>query len=137
MNDLLFTVPRRLLGAFNASVGSHAGASAGGDGQCGCFDGGRCPGRPALRRVGHLITGHDCYNVLAARLALEQGAAEPIGFCWPAVSRSVHEANAVYALPRCADIDASVHYAARACSKQGRGRSAQGGRKLMKMKARG
>ena len=95
VSDLLFTVPRRLLGAFNASVGSHAGASRNSAGQCGCFDGGACPGRPQMRRTSHLVTGHDCHNVLAARLAAEGGGGggERIGFCWPPVVRGVHEAS--------------------------------------------
>lgn len=136
VNDLMFTVPRGRLAAFNASIGSHLGASTRkADGQCGCFVRGACPGRPTLPHRSHLITGHDCYNVLERHVADATpagGAGAQIGFCWPQVARRVRDANAYYALPQCADVDRDAPYAKRACLLTARLASLSGKMKMVK-----
>ena len=116
MSDVFFAVPRGVLPAFSAAVGSHVGMSHNSDGQCGCFDA-HCPSRVGLVngvRRPHLLTGHDCFNVLAAALG-----APALGFVWPPIRESVREANPHYELPQCADIDAGTPHAMRACNAGG------------------
>ena len=115
-------MPRELVSPFSAAVGSHAGMSHNADGQCGCFDA-KCPSSVGVVggvRRAHLISGHDCFNVLAHAV----GAAR-LGFVWPPINSTVRGANPHYELPRCAEIDAGAPYSRRAC---------MGGQKAAKLK---
>ena len=74
----------------------------------------RCPGQAGLlrgERPSHLLSGHDCYNVLAKAL----GAEAALGFVWPPIAQTVRATNPHYELPRCAEIDAGAPYGVRAC----------------------
>lgn len=114
VSDLLFVVPRKLLDPFSAGVGSHDGMSHNSDGQCGCFDP-ACPSSVGVLSNGlrrsNLISGHDCYNVMAKKV----GSADLLGFVWRPIEQTVRATNPDYELPRCVEIDADAAYASRAC----------------------
>lgn len=136
VSDLLFVVPRKLLATFSAGVGSHDGMSHNSDGQCGCFDA-TCPSSVGVLSNGlrrsNLISGHDCYNVLARKA----GGTDKLGFVWRPIEQTVRATNPDYELPRCVEIDADAAYASRACMAGRKGMPMKGGSGKMPLFSRG
>ena len=91
-SDLLYAVPRALLGAFSNTIGTRAV----GREHC-CFSGG-CLGQG----------GHGCLNLLAPAMGAASVASfvadGQVDFCWPPMRFKVSEWNHNYHVPQCADL---------------------------------